>query len=72
MRATRRRLRRRSARFLRDGDKMFLFQLAKDLGKTVKELLTGRPGPLTNSEYHDWYVFYLADIQAKKMARKGK
>jgi hypothetical protein len=44
--------------------------LAKDLGKTVNELLTGRPGPLSNREYNDWYHFYKAEVEMQKMARK--
>lgn len=48
---------------------MFLFSLARDLGMTVRQLLTGRPGPLTNAEYEDWYHFYMAEAAQRKMAK---
>jgi hypothetical protein len=40
--------------------------LAKDLGMTVKQLLTGRPGPLTNTEYQQWHYYYMAVAEEQK------
>lgn len=52
-----------------------LFQTAEQLGKSVRELVTGQPGPLTVAEEYLWRRYRLATSrlhqqQAKQQVRK--
>jgi hypothetical protein len=44
--------------------------LARELGKTVEELLTGRAQPLSSRAYLDWSYFY--EMEAKERERAMK
>lgn len=47
-----------------------MFRLARDLRKTVRELMTGVPGPLSGEEYAAWAAFYNLEAQDQARARK--
>jgi hypothetical protein len=44
--------------------------LARALHKTVAELLTGRPQPLSSREYLDWSYFYEREAKEQERAMK--
>jgi len=46
--------------------------LAESLGKTVRELLTGQPGSLTNLEWYLWTRFRTAQARLQQQQRKRK
>jgi len=54
--------------FRRDPDRWFLFTIARDLGMTVHELLTGRREGLSSYEYEEWAVYYRMEAEEKKKA----
>ena len=43
-----------------------LFQTAEQLGRTVRELMTGQPGPLTACEQLMWQRFRLATARLQQ------
>lgn len=49
-----------------------MFYLALELGKTVGELLSGTPGPMTNKEFIYWRAFFLVRMQLEEKASKSK
>jgi len=42
--------------------------MARDLGMTVAELLTGRKQPLNSYEFEEWAIFYRMEADEKKKA----
>lgn len=50
----------------------FLFERAEALGKTVRELLTGTPGPWTNLERYLWKRYRDAELRLQQQQRKRK
>ena len=64
--------------FRENGELFHLFRIAELLGKTVDELLSGQPKPLSNAEFMGWGAYFaqkakLEDEQSKKSNRgKGK
>jgi len=46
-----------------------LFELAETLGKTVGELLTGRPQPLLNMELYLWNRYRFARERLRQQER---
>lgn len=46
-----------------------LFELAETLGKTVAELLTGAPMPLSNMEFYLWNRYRLARERIRQQQR---
>lgn len=47
-----------------------MFQLAQDLGKTVAELLTGQPRPLSAMERYLWSRWKLARARLEQQQRR--
>ena len=43
--------------FRNDPELLHLFFIAETLGKTVDELLTGKPKPISNVEVDYWYAY---------------
>lgn len=48
----------------------FTFELAEKLGKTVHELLTGSPAPLSIKEHRMWLWFWSERAKREKEAEK--
>lgn len=59
--------------FLLDNEEYLTYEIAERLGKTVEELLTGHPGPLSAQEFVNWSAFYTvrADRQRQVNERNG-
>ena len=49
-----------------------LFSMALELGKTVRELLDGASGPLTQMEWYLWKRWQLARLRLNQQERRGK
>ena len=49
-----------------------LFSMALELGKTVRELLDGSSGPLTQMEWYLWKRWQLARLRLNQQDRRGK
>lgn len=58
--------------FKTDNELFGLFALAEKLGKTVSELLTGKPQPLSNAEFTYWSAFWIVRNEMEEKASKGK
>ena len=50
----------------------FLFELAEALGKTVREVLTGMPGPLTGMEFFLWSRYRRAQTRIRQQNEPPK
>ena len=62
--------RRTSVSFRTDGDLYFTYMLARELGKTVEELLSGRSQPLTHREWLRWLAFFSVEADLKREAMR--
>lgn len=62
--------RKRRKHFVLDGEKYLLFEIAERLGKTVTELLTGQPSPLSMQEFVQWAAFYSVRANNQKRAEE--
>lgn len=60
----------RKKAFLLNPSEYFVFALAENLGKTVQELLTGRPGEFSNAEFVGWAAYYKVKQSKQKQAEK--
>lgn len=49
-----------------------LFELAESLGKTVAELLTGKPQPLSQMEFYLWNRYRAAQQRLKEQSKWSK
>jgi hypothetical protein len=46
--------------------------MARELGMTVEELLTGRKAPLSAYEYEEWAIFYQMEAEQKKKVQQRR
>ncbi len=58
--------------FRNDAELLNIFCVAETLGKTVDELLTGEPGPISNAELMYWPAYRVVKNELEVAANKKK
>ena len=48
-----------------------MFKMAQDLSQTVRQLLTGVPGPLSGFESYMWNRWRLATVRLEQQHKRG-
>lgn len=62
---------RQSSDFLDDQELFLTFAIAERLGKTVAELITGQPQPLSMSEFVEWGAYFTVKAYYEKKANES-